>query len=267
MSYRWLFTQWGDSAPTWRFPAAVRDQIERAAVEAQRESGITARGPVEQQRVQDFLAEVECCVALDEATRQKRLHLRPTKAELEPLRDIADALDTIDKALRKLGRVRGMNGSRNTASVIELGFQVNCYRALRAAQFERDSEIAQLGYPLIHDILNRYLPKGKSSLQWMLAALRTTVVPEIERMKAIPPNRPTGNLNRNLATDVAQIYVNELNCPLLVGESTGGHFLRILRLIFDSRQLAGKMGEPITDKTLAEYIRSAAARLRPFSAD
>lgn len=113
-----------------------------------------------------------------------------------------------------------------------------------------------------------YLPEGAGvySLGWFLNALRSTLEYEVKILDAIPRGRPPDTRNSDLANSVASVFVEHLDCPLLVGVSTSRPFLRILRAIFDCLDLTGKKGEPVTDKTLALYA-SHAARQCPFEAD
>lgn len=250
-------------------PPAVRRTIEAAAVEAQHAAGLH-RGPAERQRVQDFIYEIAVAVTVDRIMRRDHPRTHPTRADLEPLQAIVGALDTIDAALLAL-RKAPIGDHWDWEVALDVGVRVRGYqRKLGAERFARHrKEIEQaIGDAIGGGAIDAYLPEGANvyGLRWFLDALRASVADQENARARLPDGRPPNEINQSLANDLARAFVGHLDCPLLIGQSADRPFLRVLRTIFDFRDITGKNGLPLSDKALADYARRAAAHC-PFTAD
>jgi hypothetical protein len=244
-----------------RLPPDTCKAIEHAAEQAQREQG--PRGRAERERVKRFLAALHLTVGL-------KLHgwgSGATRADLlEPLKDIAKALDTIERSVRALDRLPG-----NHAVALDLHLRLACV----AREIPGDVARAIADQALNGGCID--LPSAGPDafgLRWFLLTLRAAVEHGIGEAPAPRRGRPEGSSPVTpLVHGIADAYAGELHCPPLIDGSPAPPFLSILRAIFDAlwapegiecfdalcpgkETIAGRgRARPFVDKTLIESAR------------
>jgi hypothetical protein len=232
-----------------RFPPDTRDAIEKAVAEAQREHG--PRGPEERARARRFIRSLQMTVGLAVEMRRTRTSRAATRADLEPLWEIADALDTIDCAVRKLDRLPG-----NHAVALDLHVRLAC--VAQVIPCELADAIADQA--LLGGFID--LPSTGPEvfgLRWFLRTLRDAVEHGIGEAPDARRGRPEGTSPVTaIVHGIANAYASELDRLPVANGSPSVPFMNVLRAVFGHLYgigIVGKNGSPVSDKTLAQETR------------